>query len=178
MRYIDVPHKKHGRLRTSQFYWDFAMSVLEATAWMATQIGRRENLKKSRGRNGFELRSRSGLRRDIANEQSHKRGRRGAPNGSPRATSDWVGNRRAKLTNGFVLNTIGRPAYSFPSDSPSSLQDGGARAKNECFLRHGSVPKHGCFANRRWRCQFRCRGSRRWCGVAQLFSLIWLTIVK
>jgi hypothetical protein len=142
------PHKKHGRLRTSQFYWDFAMSVLEATAWKATQIGRRENLKKSRGRNGFELRSRSGLRRDIANEQSHKRGHRGFSKGLPRATSDWVGNRRAKLTNGFVLNTIGRPAYSFPSDSPPSVPDGGARAKNKCFLRHGSVPKHGCYANK------------------------------
>jgi hypothetical protein len=144
-----TPHKKHGRLRTSQFYWDFAMSVLGATAWMATQIGRRENLqKKSRGRNEFALWSRSGLRSDMANEQSHNRGRRGAPNGSPRATSDWVGNRRATLTNGFVLNTIGRPAYSFPSDSPSSLQDGGTRAKNECFLRHGSVPKHGWCANK------------------------------
>jgi hypothetical protein len=26
-------------------------------------------------------------------------------------------------------------------------------------------------ANRRWRCQFRCRGSRRESAVAQLFSL-------
>jgi hypothetical protein len=33
-------------------------------------------------------------------------------------------------------------------------------------------------ANRRWHLQFRCRGSRRESAVAQLFSLIWLTIVK
>jgi len=33
-------------------------------------------------------------------------------------------------------------------------------------------------ANRRWRWPFRCRGSRRESAVAQLFSLIWLTIVK
>jgi len=33
-------------------------------------------------------------------------------------------------------------------------------------------------ANRRWRLLFRYRGSRRESAVAQLFSLIWLTIVK
>jgi len=33
-------------------------------------------------------------------------------------------------------------------------------------------------ANRRWRGQFRCRGSRRESAVAQLFSLIWLNNVK
>jgi hypothetical protein len=33
-------------------------------------------------------------------------------------------------------------------------------------------------ANRRWRLQFRYRGSRRESAVAQLFSLIWLNNVK
>jgi len=33
-------------------------------------------------------------------------------------------------------------------------------------------------ANRRWRGQFRCRGSRHESAVAQLFSLIWLNNVK
>jgi hypothetical protein len=71
-----------------------------------------------------------------------------APIGSPRATSNWDGVRRAKLTNGFVVNTSGRPAYSFPSDLPLSLYEIGAHAKRECFLRHGSAPKRGWSANK------------------------------
>jgi hypothetical protein len=71
-----------------------------------------------------------------------------APIGSQRATSDWDRNRRATLTNGFVLNTIGRPAYSFPSDSPSNLHGRLPRAKHECFLRHGSSPERGWSANK------------------------------
>jgi hypothetical protein len=40
------------------------------------------------------------------------------------------------------------------------------------------LPNQIAGANRRWRCTFRCRGPRRESAVAQLFSLIWLTIVK
>ena len=38
------------------------------------------------------------------------------------ATSDRVGACGAKLLNGFKRNTSGRPAYSFPSGSPSTHQ--------------------------------------------------------
>jgi len=34
-----------------------------------------------------------------------------------------------------------------------------------------AMPNKVAGANRRWRCQFRCRGSRRESAVAQLFSL-------
>ena len=37
---------------------------------------------------------------------------------------------------------------------------------------------HAAGANRRWRGQFRCRGSRHESAVAQLFTLIWLNNVK
>ena len=40
------------------------------------------------------------------------------------------------------------------------------------------TPNKSPGANRRWRCQFRYRGSRRESAVAQLSTLIWLTIVK
>lgn len=68
---------------------------------------------------------------------------------SRRATSDLHGNRRATLTHGFVKNTIGRPAYSFPSDSTPSMHGAGAGAKLDCFLSHCSTPKRGWFANTR-----------------------------
>ena len=96
----------------------------------------------------LRLRNRSGLRSQWSNEQSHDRGHRDALR-SPRATSDWDGVRRATLTHGFVMNTNGGPAYSFPSDSPSSLHQVAACAKLECFLGHGSSPpRRGWFANK------------------------------
>ena len=66
---------------------------------------------------------------------------------SGRATSDLHGNRRATLTHGFIKNTIGRPAYSFPSDSSARMDGTVAGAKHECFLSHCSTPKRGWWAN-------------------------------
>jgi hypothetical protein len=62
---------------------------------------------------------------------------------SGRATSDLHGNRRATLTHGFIKNTIGWPAYSFPSDSSARMDGTVAGAKHECFLSHCPAPKRG-----------------------------------
>src|SRR3974390_2079881 len=67
---------------------------------------------------------------------------------SRRATSGWARNRGSTLTNGLLVHTIGRPAYSFPSDSPSNLHGIVKHAKHECFLRHGSSPERGWRANK------------------------------
>ena len=69
------------------------------------------------------------------------------PIGSGRATSDLHGNRRATLTHGFRKNTIGQPAYSFPSDSVPSMHRTVAGTKHECFFHHCSTHRRGWFAN-------------------------------
>jgi hypothetical protein len=57
---------------------------------------------------GLEARLRShNLMIGVVRDQSHD------------ATSESVVGRRAKLLNGFVENTSGRPAYNFPSGSAS-----------------------------------------------------------
>ncbi len=53
----------------------------------------------------------------FSEPQSHERGR---SHQRCAATGESVVGRRAKLLNGFNKNTIGRPAYNFPSGSRSS----------------------------------------------------------